>query len=185
MNNPPDGFKVAGIECTFSRSSNEACPIRYKAQGICSLYSVSQQLFSDINLEISTNKFIVPTKFNVGRVEVFVCPGNPRNGIVSFVAKSTESVELVPQQLSLGADTRLRLSWETLIKFNPERLEVKLRGSTSIGIITIINEIFIYGVHFSITYITINKHLDETNDCKLINKIENGFLNAKVIPYIL
>ena len=84
-------------------------------------------------MEDSTNRFIVPAKYNVGRVEVFVCPGNLRNGIVSFVAKSTESVELVPQQLSLGADTRLRLSWETLIKFNPERLEVKLRGLTSIG----------------------------------------------------
>ena len=66
-------------------------------------------------------------------MEIFACEGDAKNGMVSFVARSVESVELVPQQLTLGAETRLKLSWNTLETFNPEKLEVKLKGFTSIG----------------------------------------------------
>ena len=94
---------------------------------------VLSQLFPDVNIEDSTNKFIVPAKFEVRKFRIFVCPKDPKNGIVMFFTKSVESVELVPQHLTLGAETRLRISWNFLTKFDPEKLEVNLKGFTSIG----------------------------------------------------
>ena len=91
------------------------------------------QLFPLVNIEDSTNRFIVPSKFEVGRIDIFVCSYHPKHGIVTFVAKSTESVEIAPQKLTLGANTRLKLSWNVLNAFDPEKLEVKLNGFTSIG----------------------------------------------------
>ena len=125
-------FKIAGSDCSFTRI-NDDCPFTYKADGTCSLLSVVSQLFPSVNVEESTNKFIAPVKFRVGRIEVFACSQNPKNGIVTFVAKSTESVEMAPQKLTLGANTRLKLSWNVLNAFDPEKLEVKLNGFTSIG----------------------------------------------------
>ena len=132
VTNGPASFKISGAGCTFNKDQ-DGCPKTYKAEGTCHLSSVSSQLFPDVNIEDSTNKFIVPAKFQVGRIEVFACDGNAKNGMVSFVANSVESVELVPQQLTLGVNTRLKLSWNTLETFNPEKLEVKLKGFTSIG----------------------------------------------------
>ena len=129
---PPQSFKIGGTDCTFTKKEGE-CPVKYKAKGTCSLYSISRQLFPDINLEESTNKFIIPAKFNAKRIEIYACPQNPKNGIFTIAAKSTESVELAPQRLTLGAETRLKLSWSTLVKFDPQKLEVKLNGFTSIG----------------------------------------------------
>ena len=64
---------------------------------------------------------------------MFACPQNPKNGLVTFFAKSVESVELIPQHLTMGGETNLRLSWNVVTKFDPEKLEVKLKGFTSIG----------------------------------------------------
>ena len=113
------------------------------------MHFVSQQLFPDVNLEESTNKFIAPAKFTVERIEVFACEDNAKNGIVSFVGKSSESVELVPQQLTLGAETRLRISWSTLKDFDPEKLEVKLDGFTSIGMIQVYLKLGILLISFT------------------------------------
>ena len=96
------------------------------------------QLFPDVNIEDSTNKFIVPAKFDVRRIDIFACPNNPKNGRITFFAKSVESVELVPQYLTLGAETRMQFSWNTLGRFDPQKLEVKLRGFTSIGMLNFI-----------------------------------------------
>ena len=126
------GFKVAGSKCTFTRI-NDDCPLKYKGKGDCNLYSLSSQLFPDVSLENSTNKFIVPTKFNVGSFEAFACSNHPRSDIVSFVAKSTESIEIAPQRMTLGAETRLEISWNFVTTFSPEKLEVKLSGFTSVG----------------------------------------------------
>ena len=128
----PRSFKIAGSDCSFIRV-NDDCPFKYKGNGTCSLLSVVSQLFPGVNVEESTDKFIVPAKFNVARIEIFSCSDHPNHGIVSFVTRSTESVEIVPQQLTLGANTRLRLSWNFLNAFDPEKLEVKLSGFTSIG----------------------------------------------------
>ena len=128
----PASFKIGGSDCTFTKEGDD-CPIKYKAKGTCNLHTVASQLFPDVNLEESTNKFIVPAKFDVNRLEMFACQSNPKDGMVSFVAKSVESVELAPQKLTLGAETRLRISWDTEKKFDPEKLEVKLKGFTSIG----------------------------------------------------
>ena len=95
--------------------------------------TVSSQLFPDVNLEESTSGFIVPAKFEVGIIDVFTCQGNQKDGMVAFLATSVESVELAPQQLTLGADTRLRISWNTLRQFDPLKVEVKLKGVTSLG----------------------------------------------------
>ena len=132
MLNPPQSFKIGGTDCTFTKIESD-CPVKYKGKGTCSLYSLSQQLFPDINLEESTSRFIVPAKFNTKRIEIFACPKNPKNGIFTVRARSTESVEIAPQKLTLGAETRLKLSWSTLVKFDPQKLEVKLDGFTSIG----------------------------------------------------
>ena len=113
------------------------------------MHFVSQQLFPDVNLEESTNKFIAPAKSTVERIEVFACEDNAKNGIVSFVGKSSESVELVPQQLTLGAETRLRISWSTLKDFDPEKLEVKLDGFTSIGMIQVYLKLGILLISFT------------------------------------
>ena len=115
--------------------TESTCPIKYSSKDTCNLHFVLHQLFPDVNLEESTNKFIAPAKFSVERIEVFDCENNAEKGIVSIVGKSSESVELVPQQLTLGAETRLRISWSTLTNFDPEKLEVKLDGFTSIGMI--------------------------------------------------
>ena len=125
-------FKIASSDCVFTRI-NDGCSFKYKADGTCSLLSVISQLFPRVNVEESTDKFIVPAKFNVGRIEVFVCPDHPSHGNVSFVTTSSESVEIALRQLTLGANTRLKLSWNFLNAFDPEKLEVKLSGFTSIG----------------------------------------------------
>jgi len=132
MLNPPQSFKIGGTDCTFTKIESE-CPVKYKGKGTCSLHSVSQQLFPDINLEESTSRLIVPAKFNAKRIEIFACPQNEKNGVFSIAAKSTESVELAPHRLTLGAETKLTISWNTLIAFDPKNLEVKLDGFTSIG----------------------------------------------------
>ena len=132
MLNAPQSFKIGGTDCTFTKIESE-CPVKYNAKGTCSLYSSSQQLFPDINLESSTNTFIIPAKFNAKRIEIYSCPRNPKNGVFSIAAKSTESVELAPQRLTLGAETKLTITWNTLATFDPNKLEVKLEGYTSIG----------------------------------------------------
>ena len=132
MLNPPQSFKIGGTDCTFTKIESE-CPVKYKGKGTCSLHSLSQQLFPDINVEESTSKLIVPAKFNAKGIEIFACPQNPKNGVFSIAAKSIESVELAPQRLTLGAETQLTISWNTLIAFDPKTLEVKLDGFTSIG----------------------------------------------------
>ena len=132
MLNPPDSFKIGGTDCTFTKAGSK-CTVKYKGKGTCSLYSLSQQLFPDINLEESTSRFIVPAKFNAKRIDIFTCPKSRKNGIFSIKAKSTESVELAPHRLTLGAGTKLKISWNTLSEFDPNKLEVKLNGFTSIG----------------------------------------------------
>ena len=144
----PPSFKIGGTDCSFTKESDD-CPIKYKAKGTCNLHIVSTQLFPNINLEESTNRFIVTAKFETARLEIFACQGNPKDGMVSFVAKSVESVELVPQQLTLGAEARLKVSWSTLAIFDPKKLEVKVRGFTSIGQFSIIvsQNLYIYHLH--------------------------------------
>ena len=132
MTSKPENFKISSSECSFEKKKGD-CPVKYKSQGTCNLNSVLSQLFPDVNIEDSTNKFIVPAKFQVARIDIFACGGNPKTGMVRFIAKSVESVELVPQKLTLGVDTRLSLSWNAMQKYQPEKLEVRLKGFTSIG----------------------------------------------------
>ena len=142
----PARFKVGG--CSFAKSGN-GCPIKYNAVGTCNLHTTSSQLFPRVDLEDSTNRFIIPAKFEVKRLEIYDCQGNPKDGMVSFVAKSMESVELAPQQLTLGAETRLRISWNYLAAFDPKKLEVKVRGFTSVGQCSLIafENLYIYHLH--------------------------------------
>ena len=128
----PVSFKIAGTDCSFRKTGND-CPMSYRAKGSCNLNTVSSQLFPDVNLEEGTDGFISPAKFEVRRIDIFACQGNQKDGVVSFFAKSVESVELAPQQLTLGANTRVVISWNALGQFDPQKLEVKLKGFTSVG----------------------------------------------------
>ena len=47
-----------------------------------------------------------------------------------------------------------------------------------------LDEIFTQDVNFSATYIAINMYPVKINDCKPINKIQNGFLKIKTIHYM-
>ena len=100
---------------------------------MCTLSRVLSQLFPDVDIAESTNNFIVPAKYQVARIESYSCQQGPRNNFVTFVARSAESVELVPQKLTLSASTRLKLSWKVMERFQPEKIEVKLIGYTSVG----------------------------------------------------
>lgn len=129
----PANFKISNSECSFKKNS-DGCPTRYKAStDSCTFSTVIAQLFPDVDIAASTNNFIVPAKFQVKKIESFGCPGNNKNGLVTFVMKSVESVELVTQQLTLGSETSVRISWNVLQQFQPERLSVQLKGFTSIG----------------------------------------------------
>ena len=132
----PDSFNIANTDCSFKKQVN-GCPVKYKARGTCNFDAVTSQLFPDVNLEESTNRFIVPAKFEVNGLDIFDCQGNQQNGMVSFLAYSVESVELVTQQLTLGVETGMKISWNTLTAFDPEKLEVRMKGSTSIGMLTL------------------------------------------------
>ena len=89
------------------------------------------QLVPNVNMEESTKNFIVPAKFRLLNFDLSRCDGE--SDFVIMKGTSVESVELVPQQLTLGVGTELHLSWDFVHDFNPSKLEVKLKGQTSIG----------------------------------------------------
>ena len=129
-------FNIENSDCHFEMPL-EGCPNLYGARGTCTLSTVLSQLFPDVDIADSTNNFIVPAKYQVARIESYSCQRGSKNGIVTFVADSVESVELVPQKLTLGAETSLKLSWNILHDFKPEKLGVELDGLTSIGEVTL------------------------------------------------
>ena len=126
----PETVKIQSSECSFN-SNNDDCLRHYASEGICAFSQVLSQLVPDLSIEDATNNFIVPEKFQISGFDMSKCQDD--NGIVTFKGKSLESVELVPQQLTLGAETELQISWNFLKPINPEALEVKLKGQTSIG----------------------------------------------------
>ena len=126
----PENVKIQGSECSFKFGSGN-CLRQYTAEGTCILSQVLSQLVPDINIEEGTNNFILPAKFRISALDVSTCQDN--YGVVSFKGQSVESVELATQQLTMGAGTKLQLSWNYLKTFNPDALAVKLEGHTSIG----------------------------------------------------
>ena len=94
---------------------------------------VLSQLFPGVNLLTLTNEFIVPAKFSLKKFEINKCQGNNKFETVHFKAKSTESVELIPQQLTLASQTELSASWKYKQQVVNEKLAIKLKGKTSIG----------------------------------------------------
>ena len=117
----------------------DKCLRKYSASGTCAFSQILSQLVPDIDLEDATNNFIVPSKFLISKFDVSKC--QEQNGVVSFKGRSVESVELVLQQLILGVETELQISWNFLQAFNPGNLEVKLKGQTSIGEDTVLTSI--------------------------------------------
>ena len=126
----PETVKIQSSECSFNLD-NDDCLRRYTSEGVCALKQVLSQLVPDFDIGEVTNDFIVPDKFQVSGFDVSKCQDD--NGVVTFKGKSLESVELVPQKLTLGAETKLELSWHFLKPINLEALEVKLKGKTAIG----------------------------------------------------
>ena len=126
----PETVKIQSSECSFNLD-NDDCLRHYTSEGVCALKQVLSQLVPDLDIGDATNDFIVPDKFQVSGFDVSKCQDD--NGVVTFKGKSLESVELVPQKLTLGAETKLELSWHFLKPINLEALEVKLKGNTAIG----------------------------------------------------
>ena len=129
-NNKPASARVQNSDCSFTLGDDN-CLRQYTAEGTCVFSQVLSQLVPDVNIEESTNNFIVPAKFRISGFDVSKCQGS--DGVVAFKGESVESVELAPQQLAMGAGTELRISWNYLKTFNPDHLEVKLKGYASIG----------------------------------------------------
>lgn len=139
----PKAFKIA--ECSFKRQE-PTCILKYAAQGICPLNTILSQLVPNVDIADSTSKFIIPEEFYTRRIEIDAC-AKSSDGIVTFVCKSSESIELVPQRLTLAAETRLKLSWNAKQDFQPEKLSVKLNGFTSIGELHFLEASLVIGVN--------------------------------------
>lgn len=138
MTTKPASFKIANSECTFKKEG-QSCQFRYTTEGICFLSHVLTQLVPTANIAVLTNNFIVPAKFNVQWMDVDTCAAEPTHGMVKFMARSTESVELVPQKLTLAAESRLIVSWNGNREIQADKLAVNLKGLTSIGELLIYN----------------------------------------------
>ena len=68
--------------------------------------------------------------------------------------------------------------------FDASHVAIKIFKLSRYAIMIITNEILIQDAHFGVTYIAVNMRSVKMNDYKLINKIKNGFLNVKMIPYM-
>ena len=121
---------IQNSDCSFMQEEGD-CLKRYNAKGTCTLSQILSQLVPNVNMEESTKNFIVPAKFRLLNFDLSRCGGE--SDFVIMKGTSMESVELVPQQLTLGVGTELHLSWDFVHDFNPSKLEVKLNGQTSIG----------------------------------------------------
>ena len=129
-NNKPANARIQNSDCSFTLGDDN-CLRQYTAEGTCAFSQVLSQLVPDVNIEEKTNNFIVPAKFRISAFDVSKCHGS--EGLVAFKGESVESVELAPQQLTMGAGTELRIWWNYLKTLNPDHLEVNMRGQTAIG----------------------------------------------------
>ena len=103
------------------------------SSGTCQLKSTINQLFHDVDIALATSNFIVPEKFIVQKLKINACQRTKENGIITFKAKSSESLELLPRLLSLGPGSSLTLKWIAADKIAPETLAVALKGRTTLG----------------------------------------------------
>ena len=145
-NHKPASVKIQNSDCSFTLG-NDNCLRQYTAEGTCFFSQILSQLVPDINIQESTNNFIVPAKFRISAFDVSKCQGS--DGVVAFKGQSVESVEIAPQQLTMGAGTELKVSWNYLTTLSPVPLDVKLRGQIEIGKFRVYLQLNILTCHFS------------------------------------
>ena len=93
---------------------------------------VMTQLFPAVDIEVATKGFLPPAKFAVEKFSINTCAG-AKHETVKFEVKSTESVEIVPQHLTLASASEMAISWKFKEQITLNKLDILVDGKTSVG----------------------------------------------------